>query len=208
MVGTLQRSLGVAVMACSLGVLAACSPTAFGRSAPSAPAPIAPPPIIQPVQTGTVQSTDLPPIGGAPSAAPVVATPAIPGNTAALDAGGFSSGPGFVTDDPVGPGNTTGGRDLSGAVTMEQLLGGWTILVGDQQCRLNLTYTAKGSTGRYRASTPACPEPALAAVTSWQLLGNQIQLYNEADELVGTLLKSGNRFVGTLAGGQAISMVG
>jgi hypothetical protein len=40
------------------------------------------------------------------------------------------------------------------------------------------------------------------------LLGNQVQLYNEADELVGTLLKSGNRFVGTLAGGQAISMVG
>lgn len=208
MVGTLQKSLGGAAMACSLGVLAACSPTAFGRSAPSAPAPLAPPPIIAPVQTGAVQSTDLPPIGGASSTVPVVSTPAVPGNTAALDMGGVSSGPGFVTDDAGRPGNTTGGRDLSGAVTMEQLLGGWTILVGAEQCRLNLTYTAKGATGRYRASTPACPEPTLAAVTSWQLLGNQIQLYNEADELVGTLLKSGNRFVGTLAGGQAISLVG
>jgi hypothetical protein len=207
----LQKSLGLAVMAGALTALAACSPTSFGRTAPSVqtPPPAQPAPI-QPVQTGSVQTTDLPPIAGTSTIETTPApTPSVPGNTAALDAGNTpASGPGFVLDDVGAPGNTTGGRNLSGTTTMEQLLGGWTILVGADQCRLNLTYTAKGSTGRYRASTPACAEPTLATVTSWQLLGNQVQLYNEADELVGTLLKSGNRFVGTLAGGQAISMVG
>lgn len=186
----------------SAAVLAACSPTSLSRPTPMAQSLPQPAPI-QPVQTGSVQTGDLPPIAGTAS------TPTIPGNTA--EAGSLqtaATAPGFVLDDISAPGNTTGGRDLSGAVTMEQLLGGWTILVGADQCRLNLTYTAKGSTGRYRASTPGCTQPTLALVTSWQLLGNQIQLYNEGDELVGTLLKSGNRFVGTLSGGQAISMVG
>lgn len=206
MLGKLQKGPGLMLAAASLALLAACSPSGFGRSAPSMQATPPQPAPIQPVQTGSVETSDLPPIAGSdvlPSA-----TPTLPGNTA--DAGGVSPGstPGFILDDVGSPGNTTGGRDLSGTITMEQLLGGWTILVGAEQCRLNLTYTAKGATGRYRASTPGCVEPTLAAVTSWQLLGNQIQLYTEADELVGTLLRSGNRFVGTLAGGQAISMVG
>lgn len=211
MTGTLQRSLGLALATVSLAALAACSPSSFGRSSQTVqtPPPAQPAPI-QPVQTGSVQTTDLPPIAGTSTIETTpAAPPSVPGNTAALDTGTTpSSGPGFVLDDVGAPGNTTAGRDLSGPTTMEQLLGGWTILVGAEQCRLNLTYTAKGSTGRYRASTPACGEPTLASVTAWQLLGNQVQLYNEADELIGTLLKSGNRFVGTLSGGQTISMVG
>ncbi|WMT88989.1 AprI/Inh family metalloprotease inhibitor [Pelagibacterium sp. H642] len=210
MTGTLQRPLGLVLAAVSLAALAACSPSNFGRSAPSTPTPTPPQPApIQPVQTGNVQTTDLPPIAGTSTIETTPTPSTVPGNTAALDTGTTpASGPGFVLDDVGAPGNTTAGRDLSGPTTMEQLLGGWTILVGAEQCRLNLTYTAKGATGRYRASTPACTEPTLATVTAWQLLGNQIQLYNEADELIGTLLKSGNRFVGTLSGGQAISLVG
>lgn len=197
---SLRHPMGLATAALALAALAGCSPTSFGRSAPPPPPPVQPA-AIAPVQTSAVQSSELPPIGGSTSVAP-----AVPANTAGTQT--VASTPGFLLDDIGGPGNTTGGRDLSGALTMEQLLGGWTVMAGAQQCRLNLTYTAKGSTGRYRASTPACNEPTLALVTSWQLLGNQIQLYNEADTLVGTLLRSGNRFVGTLAGGQAISMVG
>lgn len=209
MTGTLQRSLGLALVTVSLAAVSACSPTSFGRPAPAVTAPPPQPAPIQPVQTGNVQTTDLPPIAGTTTIETTpAAPPSVPGNTAALDTGTTPSGPGFVLDDVGAPGNTTSGRELSATATMQELLGGWTILVGAEQCRLNLTYTARGATGRYRASTPACSEPTLATVTSWQLLGNQIQLYNEADELVGTLLRSGNRFVGTLAGGQAISMVG
>ena len=206
MLGKLQKGLGLTLAAGSLALLAACSPSGFGRSAPTMAATPPQPAPIQPVQTGSVQTSDLPPIAGSEVLPP--STPTVPGNTASLDGPAMGSTPGFVLDDVGSPGNTTGGRDLSGTITMEQLLGGWTVLVGAEQCRLNLTYTAKGATGRYRASTPGCVEPALGAVTSWQLLGNQIQLYNESDELVGTLLRSGNRFVGTLSGGQAISMVG
>lgn len=189
----------------TLAALAAgCSPTVGSR-----PNPFVTPPPSTPVATGTVQTSDLPPIGGQPAAA----TPQgqYPTNTTGLydPLNQTASSGGFVSLDGMSaPGNTMGGRDLSGALTMEKLLGGWTIISGAEQCRLNLTYTAKGSTGRYRASTPACNQPVLTTVASWQLLGNQIQLYNEADELVGTLLKSGDRFVGTLAGGQAVSMVG
>lgn len=210
----ITRSAGVLSVVALSALLAACSPTSFGRSAPA-------PTVMQPaqsapIQTSSVQASDLPPIGGA-TVAPVTVQPSInpplPGNTTQgsfgsgqqVGANGQMSGIGAVD---AGPGNTMGGRDLSGGLTIEKLLGGWTIISGADQCRLNLTYTAKGATGRYRASTPACTLPTLAAVTSWQLLGNQIHLYNEADEIVGTLLRSGDRFVGTLAGGQAISMVG
>lgn len=211
MVGTLSRSLAMTMVIGATGILAACSPTSFGRSAPTVTA-TPPAPTLQPVQTGAVSTSDLPPIDGStvlPENAPsTTGTPTVPGNTASLDGSNSTSSPGFLLDDVGSPGNTTGGRNLTGSVTIEQLLGGWTMMVGAEQCRLNLTYTAKGSTGRYRASTPGCLVEGLTEVTSWNLLGNQIQLYNEADELVGTLFQSGNRFVGTLAGGQPVSMVG
>ncbi|UYQ72440.1 protease inhibitor Inh/omp19 family protein [Pelagibacterium flavum] len=211
MVGTLTRSLAVMMVIGGTGVLSACSPTSFGRATPTVTA-TPPPPTIQPVQTSSVSSSDLPPIDGStvlPSNTPsTTGTPTVPGNTASVDGSTSTSSPGFLLDDVGSPGNTTSGRNLTGSVTIEQLLGGWTVMVGAEQCRLNLTYTAKGSTGRYRASTPGCLVDGLADVTSWNLLGNQIQFYNESDELVGTLFQSGNRFVGTLAGGQSVSMVG
>jgi hypothetical protein len=48
----------------------------------------------------------------------------------------------------------------------------------------------------------------LNVVASWQLAGNQVQLFDENGDIVANLLLSGNRFIGTLAGGQGISMVG
>lgn len=201
---SIARSLTLGAGLMAAAALAACSPSVGNR-----PNPFVTPQPSTPVSTGVVQTSDLPPIGGQPAAA--TGTGQVPANTTGLydPLTQTASTEGFVSLDGMGqPGNTTGGRDLSGPLTMEKLLGGWTIISGAEQCRLNLTYTAKGSTGRYRASTPACAQAVLTTVTSWQLLGNQIQLYNEADELVGTLLKSGDRFVGTLAGGQAVSMAG
>src|SRR5690554_6106482 len=62
----------------------------------------------------------------------------------------------FVTLDSVGAVPAAPGRDLSGGLTIEKLLGGWTVISGPQQCKLNLTYTAKTGTSRYRASAPGC----------------------------------------------------
>lgn len=114
----------------------------------------------------------------------------------------------FVSLDSVGSVPQTPGRDLSGGLTIEKLLGGWTIVSGAEQCKLNLTYTAKSGTNRYRASTPGCGLSGLKVVASWQLAGNQVQLFDENGDIVANLLLSGNRFIGTLAGGQGISMVG
>jgi len=114
----------------------------------------------------------------------------------------------FVSTDAVGAVPQTPGRDLSGGLSYEKLLGGWTIVAGAQQCKLNLTYTAKTGTSRYRASTPGCSLSGLNVVASWALAGSQVQLYDENGDIVANLLLSGNRFIGTLAGGTGISMVG
>jgi hypothetical protein len=113
----------------------------------------------------------------------------------------------FVSTDAVGSVPQTQGRDLSGGLSYEKLLGGWTIVAGADQCRLNLTYTAKTGTSRYRASTPGCGLTGLNVVASWALAGSQVQLYDENGDIVANLLLSGGRFIGTLAGGTGISMV-
>lgn len=114
--------------------------------------------------------------------------------------------------DDVGPAPASPGRNLAGGLTVEKLLGGWTVTSGSSQCRLNLTYTATSGApagaSRYRASAPGCQIATLNAVASWQLSGTQVQLFDASDKMVGTLLLSGNRFIGTLTGGQAILMVG
>ncbi|MDR3471793.1 MAG: AprI/Inh family metalloprotease inhibitor [Devosia sp.] len=206
------------------GLLAGCSTTGDdGIAANQQPDQVAP------VTDSAVSSDALPPIGGADgqvqvaSADPAQITPTNqPGMPVLL---GSTADPGlatgstaaaqqpaaqgsFVSLNDVGKVSNTPGRDLSGGLTIEKLLGGWTVVSGADQCRLNLTYTTKTGTDRYRASAPGCAIPALAAVSSWQLSGTQVQLFNDADALVGALLLSGNRFIGTLSGGQAISMVG
>ena len=103
--------------------------------------------------------------------------------------------------------NSTG-RDLTGGLTVEKLLGRWTVVSGADQCQLNLTQTAKTGTGRYRANAPACGLKGLSVVASWTLAGSQVQLFDENGDLVAALILSGNRFVGTLAGGTGVSMVG
>lgn len=113
----------------------------------------------------------------------------------------------FVSLDSVGAVPQTQGRDLTGGLSYEKLLGGWTIVAGAEQCRLNLTYTAKTGTSRYRASTPGCGLTGLKVVASWALAGTQVQLYDENGDIVANLLLSGNKFIGTLAGGTGISMV-
>jgi len=114
----------------------------------------------------------------------------------------------FVSLDSVGQVPATPGRDLAGGLTIEKLLGGWTVVAGADQCKLNLTYTQKTGTNRYRASTPGCALPGLSVVASWQLVGSQVQLFDENNDIIASLILSGNRFIGTVAGGQGISMVG
>src|SRR5690606_27821369 len=133
---TLLTSASLVLVAAALAACTTAPRVAPNQGLPTPP-PVAAPSAIPPIQTGDVSTSDLPPIPG----------------TTAVETNLPASGPGFVSPgDPV----TAGGRNLSGPLSIDMLLGGWTANAGGVECRLNLTYTARGATGRYRASAPAC----------------------------------------------------
>ena len=223
--------MAVGVIALSL-TLAGCASSSVGPTgARTAPEDIAP------IQNVPVARSNLPAIGQTGATQQNMGTLPMPGqspNTLTVGGGagigqsqdpmlqGQQAQPGqlaaptqtaandgsFVTLGAPGALPATPGRDLTGGLTIEKLLGGWTIVSGAEQCKLNLTYTAKAGTSRYRASTPGCAMPGLMVVSSWQLVGTQVQLFDENNDIIASLILSGNRFIGTLAGGQGISMVG
>jgi hypothetical protein len=169
---------------------------------------------LAPVQTGSVSTTALPPIGPngevqgpAPLDSANGMTPATPDGTQTTYNVANADGS-IDAVPPVGALPNTSGRDLAGGITTEKLLGRWTVVSGGDQCQLNLTQTTKSGTGRYRASAPACGLKGLDVVASWQLAGTQVQLFDENGDIIAALILSGNRFIGTLSGGQGISMVG
>lgn len=226
MVSAMRLSVSAAAIGIVALALAGCA------SSRIATRNVAEPEAVQPLPSSAVASTNLPAIDGTGAApgqlpngqlttgqigAPATADqinpaltgqPVIGGNQQQTLQTASADGGTFVTLDSVGSVPDAPGRDLTGGLTIEKLLGGWTIVSGATQCRLNLTYTSKAGTSRYRASSPGCALPGLSVVASWQLAGSQVQLFDEAGDMVAALILSGNRFIGTLAGGQGISMVG
>ncbi len=203
----MNKALPILGLAAAL-LLAGCSSTRVAVSNVGGPAET-----LAPVQTGAVSTTALPPIGPNGEVAPLKPDPnALPSSDSQLGVSGglqtASADGSFTTLPPVGAAPNATGRDLTGGITVEKLLGRWTVVSGGNQCQLNLTQTAKTGTGRYRASAPACGLPGLSVVSSWTLAGTQVQLFDENNDLIAALILSGNRFIGTLAGGTGISMVG
>jgi hypothetical protein len=223
-----RASVSAAALFALSAVLAGCSSTRTDPEMARLPTPQP----VAPMQTSQVATSNLPAIGQDATGRPLQTTQVAPGlsgqpvlggaptDTFSVSGGVAAGDPlnppplqtatadgGFVTLDSVGTLPAAPGRDLSGGLSIEKLLGGWTIVSGPQQCKLNLTYTEKTGTSRYRASTPSCALPGLSVVASWQLLGSQVQLYDESGAMIANLILSGNRFIGTLSGGQAISMV-
>ena len=198
--GTRLVALGVAAAL----LLSACSTTGVSVSNANDQQ-------LAPVANGNVQTSALPPIGpNGEVQGPVPAgqngmTPAsgTPGSTQIANANGS-----IQAVPPVGALPNSSGRDLTGGLTVEKLLGRWTVVSGSDQCSLNLTETAKAGTGRYRASAPACALKGMTAVASWALAGTQVQLFDDKNNIIAALILSGNRFIGTLSGGQGISVVG
>ena len=192
--------------------LGACASSRFGPTTASGE----PPAQLEPLTTSSVQTSQLPPLGGADGTVttagngldplgqsndPLLGDPALTGDVANADGS-------FVDLDGLGDGTAPTGRNLSGGLSITKLLGVWNISSGTDQCRLNLTQTSKTGTERYRASTPGCTITGLSTVASWQLAGTQVQLFDEAGTLIGALLLNGEGFIGTLAGGQGVTMTG
>lgn len=165
---------------------------------------------LQPVQQSTVSQNQLPPLGGAQgTAAPGLSGQPVLGGVQTQQQAGVYGQPGAV-----GTTTTTTAAANGSFVSLDPLAAGvgtgpqgvWTVVSGTSQCRLNLPLTTKEGTTYYRASAPGCTMPGLASVSGWQQVGTQIQLFNESGMLVAALAQSNGRYVGTMAGGQSISM--
>lgn len=195
---TLGRAAGIGLTLVAAFALSACASTGVSVANASDTEQLAP------VQSGNVSTTALPPIGpnGEVQGPQDISSLPPAGGTQVATANGAAALP------PAGTMPNSSGRDLTGGLTIEKLLGRWTVVSGADQCALNLTQTQKTGTGRYRASAPACPLKGLTSVASWTLAGSQVQLFDEGGNLIAALILSGNRFIGTLSGGTGISMMG
>ena len=156
----------------------------------------------QPVQNSTVQQTTLPAIGATGTPAPGLSgQPVLGGQTTTTTTTVAATTPVAGTAGSI----TTVGAPLTTGVSTGPE-GAWNVVAGGQTCRLNLPLTAKTGTNYYRASAPGCTVPQIASVTGWQQVGSQLQLYDENGNIAAFLAPSGGRYIGTMGGGQAVSM--
>lgn len=183
---------GLAVIAL---LVAACSPTSRTNTANLNV--VGQPQQLQPVQSSSVQQNTLPPIGA-------TGTPA-PGLSGQPILGGQSSQSNIQVAGTNAGSITTMGQPLSSGVSVGPE-GAWNVAAAGQTCRLNLPLTAKTGTNYYRASAPGCTLPQIASVTGWQQVGSQLQLYDDNGNIAAFLAPSGGRYIGTMGGGQAVSM--
>ena len=189
-------AVGVAAMAV---VLAACQSTGSNTANLNT---IGQPQQLQPVQNSTVQQGTLPAIGATGTPAPGLSGQpvlgGVPAGSTTTVATTTGASPSIVSLDPlaqpVAGGMSTGPEGV------------WNVVAGTATCRINLPMTAKTGTSYYRASAPGCTVPQIASVTGWQQVGNQLQLYDENGNIAAFLAPSGGRYIGTMGGGQAISM--
>lgn len=193
-------AVGVAAIAV---VLAACQSTGSNTANLNT---IGAPAQLQAVPNSTVQQGTLPAIGATGTPAPGLSGQpvlgGVPANQTAMATPGATTTPGATPSivsldplaQPVAGGMSTGPE------------GAWNVVAGTATCRINLPKTAKTGTSYFRASAPGCTVPQIAGVTGWQQVGSQLQLYDENGNIAAFLAPSGGRYIGTMGGGQAISM--
>ena len=190
-------AVGVAAMAV---VLAACQSTGSNTANLNT---IGQPQQLQPVQNSTVQQGTLPAIGATGTPAPGLSGQTVmggvpAGSTPTVATATPGASPSIVSLDPLA-------QPVAGGMSAGPE-GVWNVVAGAATCRINLPMTAKTGTSYYRASAPGCTVPQIASVTGWQQVGSQLQLYDENGNIAAFLAPSGGRYIGTMGGGQAISM--
>jgi hypothetical protein len=199
-------------------LLAACSSTSNTAGLNTIGAPQQ----LQPVQNSTVQQGNLPAIGATGTPAPGLSGQPVLGGVPANTTQTAMVNPSMTTlpSSTTVPGSTIPGSTVPGSspstVSLAPMTqagavgtgpeGAWNVVAGTTTCRINLPMTSKTGTSYYRASAPGCALPALASVAGWQQVGSQLQLYDENGNIAAFLAPSGGRYIGTMGGGQAISM--
>jgi hypothetical protein len=193
-------AVGVAAIAV---VLAACQSTGSNTANLNT---IGAPAQLQAVPNSTVQQGTLPAIGATGTAAPGLSGQPVLGGVPAQTA---MVTPGATTTPAANPSSIVSLDPLAQPVAGGMSTGpegAWNVAAGAATCRINLPMTAKTGTSYFRASAPGCTVPQIASVTGWQQVGSQLQLYDENGNIAAFLAPSGGRYIGTMGGGQAISM--
>ena len=172
---------------------------------------------LSPVANSTVATNSLPAIGVAGTPVAGLTGQPVLGGAPALSASTNMNANGTMTLPPVGS-STQVATNNSSFVTLDPMAapanggigsgpeGAWTVISGPAQCRLNLPLTAKTGTTHYRASAPGCALPGLTTVASWQQVGNQVQIFDENNNMVAAVASNGGGYIGTTSGGQGISL--
>ncbi|MEQ9636777.1 MAG: AprI/Inh family metalloprotease inhibitor [Devosia marina] len=188
--------IGLAALAL---LAAACSPSSRTNTANLNV--VGQPQQLQPVQNSTVQQSSLPAIGATGTPAPGLSGQPVLGGQTTTTASATTAGTATGTNSSI----VSVGTPLTTGVSTGPE-GAWNVVAAGQTCRLNLPLTAKTGTNYYRASAPGCTVPQIASVTGWQQVGSQLQLYDENGNIAAFLAPSGGRYIGTMGGGQAVSM--
>ncbi|MEQ8598292.1 MAG: AprI/Inh family metalloprotease inhibitor [Devosia sp.] len=188
--------IGLAALAL---LAAACSPSSRTNTANLNV--VGSPQQLQPVQNSTVQQSTLPAIGATGTPAPGLSGQPVLGGQTTTTANATTAGTATGTNRSI----VSVGTPLTTGVSTGPE-GAWNVVAAGQTCRLNLPLTAKTGTNYYRASAPGCTVPQIASVTGWQQVGSQLQLYDENGNIAAFLAPSAGRYIGTMGGGQAVSM--
>lgn len=173
------------------GAAAGCSRVGLSdgpRFSSSSPAPTTYEPLTPaptaPVTQGTLQPLTPPP--GAPA-------PVDP-NAAAIPAGPTIAA-GTPPADPA----------KAPTIGRTELLGGWRLASGSDNCQLFMNLTSWA--GGYRAISKGCTSPDLQKISAWDLQGKQVTLKGSDGSTVATLVGAGGeKFTGRTSGSQAITL--
>jgi hypothetical protein len=221
---TIENSLlkigAAAVLALALAACDASSRFSDFGGSRQAVAP-QPPPRAQtftPAPTGQVDSTPLPPPGGAnpalgglPPAGPggVTATPGIPpiGSSVPIDpepprAPPRQATPALPEPAPAPPPQVAARPEpaapSSGAPSRSSVTGSWTAReASGSNCKVTLSSTP--TLDLYKASSSGCQSRELQRVSAWELRGDEVYLYEPGGGVAARLKQSGRNFEGSAA---------
>lgn len=147
-----------------------------------------------PVTQGALQP--LPPAPGAP----------LPGTPAPVDPNAPPAAAAPIAPPPATPTKVAEvGPDKGQPIGRTELLGGWRVASGSDNCQLFMNLTSWA--GGYRAISKGCNSPELAKISAWDLQGRQVTLKGADGSVVATLNSAGGeKFNGTTSSKAPISL--
>lgn len=181
----MNRHYSLAIVVCVALAAAGCQRLGLGSSRP-APLPATP--------TPQVSSQALEPLPGVEQSADGVV------EQAPLD----GVEPGTQAGEQVASAPLEAPADAR-EIGRSDLLGGWSLASGADNCKLFMTLTTWS--GGYRANSRGCGSPDLQKISAWDLAGRQVILKDDKGATVAQLYASGGeQFNGRTASGQPISV--